>query len=196
MVEMLGVLAIIGVLSVGAIAGYSQAMTKHKLNKQAEQLSWLLNIVYQYKSQWVFDEHFVHLVPYYKKMGLIPEEMIKDDSVYIYDALGYELYIRTNGCLEGQKCLSVIIYYLTNGQKVPFEVCHNFFNAAKAFHEHLEWFALWSGDFGGGDAYYGDKYCSGGRCLKDVDLDKIYDICQTINDGRNFSPYFSFRIID
>ena len=30
MVEMLGVLAIIGVLSVGAIAGYSSAMTKIK----------------------------------------------------------------------------------------------------------------------------------------------------------------------
>ena len=36
MVEMLGVLAIIGVLSVGAIAGYSKAMMKYKLNKQAE----------------------------------------------------------------------------------------------------------------------------------------------------------------
>ena len=36
MVEMLGVLAIIGVLSVGAIAGYSKAMFKYKLNKQAE----------------------------------------------------------------------------------------------------------------------------------------------------------------
>lgn len=34
MVEMLGVLAIIGVLSVGAIAGYSKAMFKHKLNRQ------------------------------------------------------------------------------------------------------------------------------------------------------------------
>ena len=33
MVEMLGVLAIIGVLSVGGIAGYSKAMTKFKINK-------------------------------------------------------------------------------------------------------------------------------------------------------------------
>ena len=34
MVEMLGVLAIIGVLSVGAIAGYGKAMFKYKLNRQ------------------------------------------------------------------------------------------------------------------------------------------------------------------
>ena len=43
MVEMLGVLAVIGVLSVGAIAGYSKAMMKYKLNKQAESFSMLLN---------------------------------------------------------------------------------------------------------------------------------------------------------
>ena len=33
MIEMLGVLAIIGVLSVGGIAGYSKAMLKIKINK-------------------------------------------------------------------------------------------------------------------------------------------------------------------
>ena len=33
MIEMLGVLAIIGVLSVGGIAGYSKAMEMYKMNK-------------------------------------------------------------------------------------------------------------------------------------------------------------------
>ena len=33
MIEMLGVLAIIGVLSVGGISGYSRAMAKYKLTK-------------------------------------------------------------------------------------------------------------------------------------------------------------------
>ena len=33
MVEMLGVLAIIGVLSIGGIAGYRQAMTAHRANE-------------------------------------------------------------------------------------------------------------------------------------------------------------------
>ena len=45
MVEMLGVLAIIGVLSVGAISGYSKAMMKYKLNKQTEQLGSILDYV-------------------------------------------------------------------------------------------------------------------------------------------------------
>ncbi len=39
MIEMLGVLAIIGVLSVGGIAGYSKAMSKYRVNKTIDQIS-------------------------------------------------------------------------------------------------------------------------------------------------------------
>jgi Tfp pilus assembly protein PilE len=42
MVEMLGVLAIIGVLSAGGLAGYSKAMFKHKLNTTMEQITMLV----------------------------------------------------------------------------------------------------------------------------------------------------------
>ena len=63
MVEMLGVLAIIGVLSVGAIAGYGKAMTKYKLNKQA--VTSILFIVISYiifqslsNSVYIFDRKF------------------------------------------------------------------------------------------------------------------------------------------
>jgi len=42
MVEMLGVLAIIGVLSVGGISGYSKAMAKFKLTKAQDQITMLL----------------------------------------------------------------------------------------------------------------------------------------------------------
>lgn len=38
MIEMLGVLAIIGVLSVGGIAGYSKAMNKYRVNKTMDQI--------------------------------------------------------------------------------------------------------------------------------------------------------------
>ena len=45
MVEMLGVLAIIGVLSVGGIAGYSKAMFKHKMSKTMDILSYAVSRV-------------------------------------------------------------------------------------------------------------------------------------------------------
>ena len=52
MVEMLGVLAIIGVLSVGGIAGYSKAMTKFKITKTFDQVSMMVaNIRTLYSGQ-------------------------------------------------------------------------------------------------------------------------------------------------
>lgn len=42
MIEMLGVLAIIGVLSVGGISGYSKAMAKYKINQCLDQISNLI----------------------------------------------------------------------------------------------------------------------------------------------------------
>ena len=42
MIEMLGVLAIIGVLSVGGIAGYSKAMMQYKINKSVDQISQIV----------------------------------------------------------------------------------------------------------------------------------------------------------
>ena len=41
MIEMLGVLAVIGVLSVGGIAGYSKAMHKYRVNKTIDQITHL-----------------------------------------------------------------------------------------------------------------------------------------------------------
>ena len=56
MVEMLGVLAIIGVLSAGGLAGYSKAMFKHKLNSTMEQITMVVtNIRTMYGSQGNYD---------------------------------------------------------------------------------------------------------------------------------------------
>ena len=45
MIEMLGVLAIIGVLSIGGIAGYSKAMEKYKLNKTINDIRYITQSV-------------------------------------------------------------------------------------------------------------------------------------------------------
>ena len=56
MVEMLGVLAIIGVLSAGGLAGYSKAMFKHKMNSTLDQITMLVtNIRTMYGTQDNYD---------------------------------------------------------------------------------------------------------------------------------------------
>ena len=75
MIEMLGVLAIIGVLSVGGIAGYSKAMTKFRINKTVDQVSQLAqNIRTLYGSQKNYSSLSSTVI---KKAHLAPDEMFE-----------------------------------------------------------------------------------------------------------------------
>lgn len=74
MVEMLGVLAIIGVLSVGGIAGYSKAMAKFKLTKAMDQVSTTVtNIRTLYSGQPNYDGLTTEVAI---QMGAIGAEML------------------------------------------------------------------------------------------------------------------------
>ena len=73
MIEMLGVLAIVGVLSVGGIAGYSKAMEKFKINKTIDQISHLVtNIRTLYAQQTTYDglDNDTAIL-----MGVVPDDM-------------------------------------------------------------------------------------------------------------------------
>ena len=80
MIEMLGVLAIIGVLSVGGIAGYSKAMMKYRINKTIEQITLIAgNVRAFFASQRNYND--VANEEVLKKANIIPAEMwgtIKD----------------------------------------------------------------------------------------------------------------------
>ena len=136
MVEMLGVLAIIGVLSVGAIAGYSKAMMKYKLNKQAEQISWLLNAMYRYKDLLGQNQPWESFVPYLKKLGEIPQDMIKDNTTTLYDSFGMRYGIYTNGCSPTCSYTNLSIN-MSNDYK-NFDICNNILETSKAFAEQLD----------------------------------------------------------
>ena len=74
MIEMLGVLAIIGVLSVGGIAGYSKAMNKFKTNKVADNVSMLVaNIKTLYAQQNTYTglDNLTAV-----DMGVVPDELV------------------------------------------------------------------------------------------------------------------------
>ena len=92
MVEMLGVLAIIGVLSVGAIAGYSKAMMKYKLNKYSEQMNTVINAVarnvHSFDNIYSQNNNATSLVQYFVKMGEIPTEMVTSNPKYLRDIFG------------------------------------------------------------------------------------------------------------
>ena len=197
MVEMLGVLAIIGVLSVGAIAGYSKAMMKYKLNKQAEQISWLLNALYRHRLSFGRGPQAMSLTPYFIKLGEIPQEMIKDDSGYLYDRFGAEITLGTNGCNdENTICSEVILNYsITSSEN--FAVCQNLLTVAKEFHNELYSTGTHknSNDIDNyGNRYLGDKECTN-NCIRNITQEQIYNQCKYCDEGStDCTLYFIFRI--
>ncbi len=82
MIEMLGVLAIIGVLSVGGIAGYSKAMQKYKMNQTIELANEFINgmAIHLAKNSEFDRDH-----PYFKPkeledMGIISAGLCEDEN--------------------------------------------------------------------------------------------------------------------
>ncbi len=180
MVEMLGVLAIIGVLSVGAIAGYQKAMMKYKLNKQAQQLNHLISVMTKYKNQWKFDD-WTYLKNIYIKLGEMPKEMIKDNTEqYIYDVFNNQIYLRNNNA-PVFNMLTLRIYILGNKD---FAICQNIIQIAKEHSADLYSFQVVN-SVSGQEQYpvnlLGDKYCKT-NCFRNITLDKIKESCQICED--------------
>ena len=87
MIEMLGVLAIIGVLSVGGIAGYSKAMLMWHSNKQKDLLTTLINnaITLKPNLSTLRENRSQTITDVFSAMGGIPEGFTYKNNV-IYDA--------------------------------------------------------------------------------------------------------------
>ena len=93
MVEMLGVLAIIGVLSVGGIYGYSKAMAKFKLIKAQDQITMLLmNIRAAYATSPTYEGLDAQAAA---DFNLAPSEMISGSGTdtKLYGAFGGEVKV-------------------------------------------------------------------------------------------------------
>ncbi len=94
MIEMLGVLAIVGVLSVGGIAGYSKAMNKFKTNKAIDQINMIAtNIRTLYSSQRTYSGLTNKIAI---QTGTVPGEMYDTqdaDTSVATNAFGGDAYI-------------------------------------------------------------------------------------------------------
>ena len=123
MIEMLGVLAIVGVLSVGGIAGYSKAMMEYRINKTIEQITLIAGNVRtffapqgNYDGLSSYSETGKAII---KKAKLVPDEMW--DSNNINDVWGNSFYLvsANKSASDGQDKKSFEISFLN----LPVEAC-------------------------------------------------------------------------
>ena len=188
MVEMLGVLAIIGVLSVGAIAGYSKAMMKYKLNQHAQAVNMLINNVLQLKGQL---QHKPDTATAYgtllHKLNLLPDGIIYHDdwnltdmwfkeTIQIYYA--NDIYTGSNG-QQGQNDTGVIQFVFDSNSSFGEEICRNIAFAAKENAANI--WALKR--YPAPTEYLGDAYCTNeSNCLRNLNLNMAEKMCSGCND--------------
>ncbi len=198
MIEMLGVLAIIGVLSVGGIAGYSKAMMKYRINKTIEQITLIAGNVRtffaaqknyrgaecgsQYLSlsgQYLSDIYYGCKVA--KKAKLFPDEMltITNGSITnIENAFGGKFGIGTS---DGRD------FYLVFNQ-VPLEACIELasydWRSANAISLGLSKFN--NDTFGGNEIYYHNTLPAN---VEDV----ITECSALVANGRNIGLFILFK---
>ena len=188
MVEMLGVLAIVGVLSVGAIAGYGKAMMKYKLNQHAQAVNMLINNVLSIKDRL---EHTPNTATFYGtllyKLNLLPDGIKYNGNANLTDMwfkgtiqIYYSNDIYTNQ--DGQQIqnnLGAISFIFDSNSDTGTEVCHNIAFAAKENAANI-WLLQ---RYGLGKNYYGDKYCDNRtNCLRDLNLKSVDEICNNCTD--------------
>ena len=183
MVEMLGVLTIIGVLSVGAIAGYSKAMMKYKLNQHAQAVNMLINNVLQIKDKLERpvknnDANLIYYNKLFYKMNLLPDGIVYNSAIN---------HLEDKYLIEGNFQNFGGIQFMFSPSAQGAEICRNIAIAAKENAANL-WLLETSKIYNDNNSeyignIYGDAYCGGNKaCLRDLDLNKIGNLCNACNE--------------
>ena len=191
MVEMLGVLAIIGVLSVGAIAGFSKAMMKYKLNKHAEAINMLINNVLSIKDKLPRNPTgVIYYNTLLSKLNLLPDGIVKLDETSLEDK-----YFNNNISITysaGDPSWSSFLFWIGRASSdYTLESCYNIIKVAKENAANV-WFVRTYKHYSDGSGkpsdnlytFYGDGYCTGNRtCLRNLNINNLEQACQSCKDG-------------
>ena len=183
MVEILGVLAIIGVLSVGAIAGYGKAMMKYRLNQVSNSANQLMATIIEKNhlniNSFTSSESNT-ISKTFVNAGWIPDGFTTDqkDSYYLHDSFGNNIWLfRSNNSIG-------ISFGWSYNQKQT-EICHALLNVGKEWKADLYYLQTDYAADPDNDIeqktyglFYGDTSCSSNvKCLRDLSLTDIYSAC-------------------
>ena len=212
MIEMLGVLAIIGVLSVGGIAGYSKAMEQFKVNKAINQYNMLIFGMLEHLDSIKKENkgEIVGLLSLAKDLSLLPVSWQADErSEYmsgygnkVTDDLGntIQLFFVPNGFSggTGRMVFSLFMGGLSDGENdshssVGFSksFCISVLNnVVQPLHANLLWANIQNHT-----TLYGDTYCpknNNRKCLNSLTMDDINSMCSYCTKDNLCLLYLNF----
>lgn len=205
MIEMLGVLAIIGVLSVGGIAGYSKAMEKFKINKLIHEYNILIMGLIEHKQEFPLignslKNHY-SLNEIIMALDLVPETWKYVDNIYLEDSSGNYISPRS-GVSSGIPQITLDFnlgglqkdadnQYISSSfsEKLCFEL---FNNVVYPLHSVLVKAYVFK--YGMNNVvYYGDSYCGeAGKCVSELTLNDIKKMCSSCDGAKRCNVTIAF----
>ena len=183
MIEMLGVLAIIAVLTVGGIAGYSKAMEQFKVDKAVSEYSYLIQGLLEHLkdlqnvSKPNEGDIQYGLTSVVEAESLVPETWEKISNHDYNDPYGNLIRIFS------RSQTLVIDMYLGGFQSVDGGSASTAFSpkfCSSLMQNVVQPLAsvLNEAWFTNGNDYYGDAYCNGNaNCIRDISLSEINNVC-------------------
>ena len=187
MIEMLGVLAIVAILTVGGIAGYNKAMEKYKLNKVMTEYSMLVYGILEHIDDFrkYRTQNDVALSNVLEALGVIPSSWHRDDKNDFIDDNGYTIRVFNHYGDDYDGTMTIDFYLggysfndkgsMTTAGSFPSKVCAEIINNI-AVPLHSIMLNVWM--YGANYNFYGSSYCGGGKkCLKDVTPAEAQEAC-------------------
>ncbi|MCM1323668.1 MAG: type II secretion system GspH family protein [Acetobacter sp.] len=196
MIEMLGVLAIVGILSVGGIIGYSKAMTKYRINKWTEEMTFVLQNFITYKKDWMQiaqKQGLINITKYMRNMGIFPMGWKEYTENELYDSFGSlivfaaypdAIFFRTKIKTEHTEFTQICLQYWVN-IIIPY--------SEYIYYVHMYGTEKDSGGRNEENKYYGNIYCTQDKkCIRNLQISDIVAKCIKAekNDSTSISVYF------
>ena len=142
------VLAIIGVLSVGALSGYSKAILKYRLNKSSQELSYLLSVSFEYlqsKTPKNGNSNTDNIIPYLITLDSVPEYMLKDGYTdRLFDSLENQIVIQDT--TDWRRMYFTINENLTASNETNIAYCIQMMNVTKLYYDNISSASLLTDD--------------------------------------------------
>ena len=201
MIEMLGVLAIVGVLSIGGISGFQKAMNKHKINQVTEEFSQFTNEMLRYSKDWrrIFIDGGRRTMVLSSELDFFVSAKWERRGSWLYDEMGNSIIVRLGKDWIGRLTLN-ITYRFNSSQdkKSKIDLCMAYFDRLKPYADSVWGMQVWrhASDNSSNSLFvYGNAYCDGKtkKCLRDLTLDEMRERCsvfQSDDKGNNFEIYF------
>ena len=205
MIEMLGVLAIVAVLSVGGIAGYSKAMEKFKVNKLLKEYTELIRGLIEYSDniKKLPTTYETRITDYAINLGLVPNTWQRIDYNYIVDSEGNFIGIKhrvSDTALQG-----IVVDFLLGGlsqnedndfvlsSSFKSKLCVELFNMlVKPLHDVVT-IGYVHMDNQNVEFYYGNQYCKNNyKCLKDMTFSDAERMCSKCDKKRRCGVVIAF----